>query len=46
MAGSHEDGRTVLNFRPFLKKTGITRVKPLPAAAAVGGPDAAESEPL
>ena len=33
MAGSHEDGQTVLNFKSFMKKTGIAITEPLPPAA-------------
>lgn len=36
MAGSHEDGQTVLNFKTFIKKTGIARTDPLPAATDEG----------
>ena len=28
MAGSQEDGQTVLNFKSFIKKTGIARTEP------------------
>eukprot|EP00752_Nemacystus_decipiens_P007651 g6840.t1 len=41
IAGSPEDGQTVLNFSSFMKKTGIARIEPFPAAAA-DGIDAAE----
>lgn len=43
MAGSHEDGQTVLNFNSFINKTGIARTEPLPAAA-VDGSDAVEGD--
>lgn len=43
MAGSEDDGRTALNFRAFVKKTGIERSEHVPAQVAVD-PDAAEDD--
>lgn len=46
MAGSDDDGRTALNFRTFMKKTGIERrSKHVPPAADVAvDPDAVEDD--
>lgn len=46
MAGSHEDGRTALNFKTFIKKTGIARSEPMPAATNVAGTDSGEGGTL
>lgn len=43
MAGSSQDGRTALNFRSFIKKTGIAIIEPVPESA-VASSDAGEDE--
>lgn len=44
LTGSHEDGQTVLNFKSFIKKTGITRTEPSSVAPTVDDFEASEGD--
>lgn len=44
MAGSSQDGRTSLNFRSFMKKTGIAIIEPVPESAIIGSDTGEDGE--
>lgn len=44
MAGSHDDGRIALNFKTFIKKTGIARREVVPAAPSSTSDPPAEGD--